>query len=200
MKFIVYCIHNLTRDHYYIGSSVQFEVRSKEHAYLLRCNKHHNPRLQRAWNKYGESSFSIQILEETEADDVVLRAQEQKWMDTLKSVGLTLYNLCPTTTRTTLGVKFGPRTAEVKQKIRLATLGKKRSAETKQKLSDLMLGNILHAMPHTEEAKRLMGDKKRGKIWVTDGVISRLIHKNELEQFVSAGFYRGFSRHKKLTS
>ena len=59
----IYCIENTTNHKTYIGSSKNIYQRLLKHFALLRHNKHQNPHLQSAWNKYGESSFRWYILE-----------------------------------------------------------------------------------------------------------------------------------------
>lgn len=55
----LYKIVNSVNEHYYIGSTKNLKYRwLKGHRYTLRNNTHCNIRLQRAWNKYGESAFS----------------------------------------------------------------------------------------------------------------------------------------------
>ncbi len=51
-----------------------------DHRCRLRKNIHHNPKLQTAWNKYGESSFSYMMLEQVEEREN-LTPREQFWID-----------------------------------------------------------------------------------------------------------------------
>ena len=51
-----------------------------EHRCELRKNIHHNPKLQRAWNKYGERSFIFIMIEKVD-DKSSLTKKEQFWMD-----------------------------------------------------------------------------------------------------------------------
>lgn len=59
----IYCIENTINHKTYIGSSKNIYQRLLKHFALLRHNKHENPHLQSAWNKYGESNFTWFILE-----------------------------------------------------------------------------------------------------------------------------------------
>ena len=47
----------------YIGSTVDVWRRYKEHRRDLRGKRHHTPKLQDAWNKYGQDQFSFYCLE-----------------------------------------------------------------------------------------------------------------------------------------
>jgi group I intron endonuclease len=60
----IYKITNTTNNKFYIGSSKQLNKRIIDHFSRLRNNTHKNKFLQRAFNKYGESSFKIEILEQ----------------------------------------------------------------------------------------------------------------------------------------
>jgi len=70
----------------YIGSSVNIRSRWGHHRWLLTNNKHHNYKLQMAWNAYGDESFIFEVLEETDE----IEAREQFWVD---SVWPLCYNL-----------------------------------------------------------------------------------------------------------
>jgi hypothetical protein len=59
----IYWIRNKTNGRFYIGSSSDCITRWNRHRYYLRRNKHYNAKLQRAWNKYGESDFTFELLE-----------------------------------------------------------------------------------------------------------------------------------------
>jgi group I intron endonuclease len=59
----IYCIKNTIDNRQYIGLSRDIRRRWNEHRSELRSNQHDNIYLQRAWNKYGEESFSFDIVE-----------------------------------------------------------------------------------------------------------------------------------------
>ena len=59
----IYRIKNIKNDKSYIGQCIdEVNYRWREHRNSLRRNKHINCKLQRAWNKHGESSFTIEII------------------------------------------------------------------------------------------------------------------------------------------
>ena len=60
----VYKILNTVDNKFYIGSSINIQKRFKGHTSALNKGIHNNQYLQRAWNKYGESSFAFIVLEE----------------------------------------------------------------------------------------------------------------------------------------
>ena len=59
----IYCIENLINHKKYIGLSVNIYKRWGDHKYALNNQKHANPYLQRAWNKYGKENFKFWIVE-----------------------------------------------------------------------------------------------------------------------------------------
>lgn len=60
---VIYRITNMSNGYYYIGSAESFERRRWQHKYDLKRGQHKNPRLQAAWNKYGEEMFVFEVIE-----------------------------------------------------------------------------------------------------------------------------------------
>ncbi len=58
----VYEIVNAVNGKRYVGATTNFSRRRNEHLSSLRRNVHTNPHLQCSWNKYGEQSFSINVI------------------------------------------------------------------------------------------------------------------------------------------
>lgn len=73
----IYCITNKITGNCYIGSSKFIYGRLMKHRSMLRGASHSNEYLQNAYNKYGESNFTIRLLEIT--SDLLIR--EQFWID-----------------------------------------------------------------------------------------------------------------------
>lgn len=109
----IYKITNVTNDQIYIGSTVNFNKRKREHFSSLNENKHCNKYLQRSFNKHGEENFKFEILEVIE-DKNKLIEREQHYLDTLKPQ----FNIC---------------------KIAGSQLGYRHSIETKKHLSSIRL-------------------------------------------------------------
>lgn len=62
--FGIYSIRHKATGKIYIGSTIKsFDYRKKKHFNKLKYNKHHNIKLQRAYNKYGKDAFEFCILE-----------------------------------------------------------------------------------------------------------------------------------------
>jgi group I intron endonuclease len=118
---------------FYIGSAVCLRIRWKDHRSDLRYNHHDNPKLQAAWNKYGEEAFIFDILELVLIPEM-LTAREQYWLDKLKPI----FNIAPTA-GSTLGVKHSPETRAKMSASRIGrpgtNLGRKFSPEVCAKMS-----------------------------------------------------------------
>ena len=97
----IYQIRNVINGKVYIGSTIRnFKVRWKEHRSELRSNRHHSRHLQNAWNKYGESNFSFEIVEyvTNNITERVLLNKEQSYFDNRKpeyNRSLTTYTTFP---------------------------------------------------------------------------------------------------------
>ena len=79
----IYEIHSKSSGKAYIGSALNLNDRWSEHLHNLRNGKH-NLALQNAYNKYSESDFEFNILEEI-ADPHDLVEREQYWINLKKS-------------------------------------------------------------------------------------------------------------------
>lgn len=85
----VYQIVNRVNQKLYIGSSKNLYQRLRKHFKLLECNKHDNPKLQHAYNKYGLHNFYFQIIEY--CCEQQQYAIEQYWIN--KFFGQNCYNI-----------------------------------------------------------------------------------------------------------
>lgn len=75
----IYKILNSVNGKFYIGSTKDFSVRWTRHLSDLRAGRHHSRYLQRSYYKYGEGSFSLIPIEETEN----LFERESFWINKL---------------------------------------------------------------------------------------------------------------------
>lgn len=148
----VYLITNLENGKAYVGSSVRLSRRLTGHRSDLRGNRHVNQKLQRAWNKYGESAFKFEVIEYT--DDANVRMREQHWIDQHLSNGTELYN----NSLSAEGNHGYQHSQATKEKIAAAQTGKRHSEETKLKMSEDRKGRV-----YTEERNRKVAEAKRGK-------------------------------------
>lgn len=66
IKCGVYKITCIPNGKIYIGSSKNIDKRWNEHIYELNNHRHCNMFLQEDWDKYGQSEFKFEVIEETE--------------------------------------------------------------------------------------------------------------------------------------
>lgn len=180
MKSGIYIITNWVNLKYYIGSSVDVGRRLFRHKNDLLKNKHDNSKLQRAWNKYGEESFTFEQVENCPEDSLVER--EQFWLDDMRAVELG-YNLSPTA-ESIRGIK---RSEETKQKMSESmknyfknnpdkyvgknnpNWGKNTSKEVKNKIANTLKKhytnnvNPFKGKKHSLESRKKMSDKLSGE-------------------------------------
>lgn len=158
----------------YIGSSIDIHCRWDRHLSLLNRNKHHSPKLQNHYNKYGKNDLVFSILVLCEQLDLIIT--EQYYLDTLKPY----FNTCKIAGNS-LGFKHSKETINKISLIRkkwheqyfnifgmhiTPCKGRiwKQSIETKKKRSVLMKGNTFAKNhKHSEESKQRMSIARKGK-------------------------------------
>jgi len=148
----IYLITCVPTGKIYVGSAANLKRRHYLHRWRLATNTHENKKLQRAWNKYGDSSFKFEVLEVVQNLQSLL-AVEQKWIDSLDAIK-TGFNICPTAGNS-LGRSFSD---ETKQKIGNANRGRTPSEETRRKIS---LANKGKTLTQTQRSK--LSASKKGK-------------------------------------
>lgn len=137
----------------YVGKTSSFLVRWRNHLNSLNIGKHYNQYLQRAWDKYGVSAFTFEVLIRLGEDD--LAWWESFYSSLLSSTDKRFgFNL-------TIPSKEGTHrhSEETKAKIGAAHRGKKLSDDHKAAVSRAQLGT-----KHSEEHKRKIGDSGKGKM------------------------------------
>lgn len=165
----IYSITNNKTKQFYIGSSHRIESRFIVHRRLLKKGLHHNRRLQRSYDRDGESSFVFECIEETSPENLL--RLEDIYLTKYWSSGL-LYNFSKYATAPMRGKTL---TTEQKKAIGIATsialrgkpsnaLGCKRSDEMKKRISETVKRKIASG-----EIRRIAWNKGMRK-----GVISQL--------------------------
>lgn len=208
----IYKITCTANGRFYIGSSNNCNRRWITHRRDLRGNYHHNPHLQSAFNKYGEGSFTFEVIETVELQ--ILFEREQYWLDTLRPFAPIGFNIgikadsgmrgrkASEETRAKLraarkGITF---TAERNLKISLAKKGVKRSPETCAKIGAASKGRKF-----TSERNGKIS-KANSKAWIVikpDGTEIAIInlqlfcHKYELDAPAMCTVANGRRKHHK---
>lgn len=130
----VYTITHIESGNVYAGSSVDLYKRLIKHRSDLNGNRHHSPRLQNAWNKYGACAFEMEVVEFVLSTSEVLKV-EQKWLDRLNPE----YNTCRTA-----GNRLGFKASEeTKSRISQALKGKTKSEGHIERMRLSCLGRVM---------------------------------------------------------
>ncbi len=176
----------------YIGSAVNLRDRKGSHWSKLCRNEHANPKLQNAWNKYGEQAFTFEVVEYVLP--MSLTAREQYWFHKLNPFDRKGFNIyreagSPLGTKQTpeqiekmrqtkLGRKQSPEhiknrtqqaigrkaSPEWVENNRQSHLGHKPTSETREKMSQVHLGHIRNlGYKHTIEAREHMRQAQFGR-------------------------------------
>lgn len=112
--FVVYAIVNTNNGKRYYGSSRGVRRRMWTHLLHLRNGTHHSIALQRAFVKYGEASFDVEILSEHQDHQSALRA-EQSALD-MHYGKLRCYNASPSAASPILEPVALERAAEARRR------------------------------------------------------------------------------------
>lgn len=152
MKSGVYKILCEANGKFYIGSSFNIDFRMRTHFRHLKNGNHINPHLQNSYNKYGESSFSVETLEECPVDQLL--EKEQYWLDETQSFERHIgFNNTQKADRPS-GYKH---TETAKKKMSLSKIGITQKKEHVEKRSKSLQGRVL-----TQEQKEKMSISKLG--------------------------------------
>jgi len=166
----IYIIENKITKKLYIGSSIDVLGRMKRHRFLLRRNRHHNPHLQRAFNKYGDNNFEFKEIKIIEDYNHLIFC-EQFFIDNFSSYK-NGYNMCPKAGNI-LGYKHTPETIV---KMKLVQKGCKngmwRHKYTPEEINAMRLrnkgsGNGMYGKTHTFAVRKRLSEFRKG-VEITD--------------------------------
>lgn len=168
----VYRITHVESGRYYVGSSVNIKNRWLTHRAELRGGYHGNIRLQNHWNKYGESAFTWQVLEEFKTLQDA-RQREQLIIDAERP----FLNMCQV-----VGAGSGAQvghvvSAETRAKISAAQKGKPRNPESVAKMAASRRGMVQSAETRRKRSLSMIG-KNKGRILKTHCVNGHLLSTN----------------------
>ncbi len=168
MKQGIYKITNVVNNKCYVGSTINADRRWNGHKRALKKQIHCNRYLQRAWDKYGEQSFTFEIIENV-LDKSRLIEREQYYLNTLKpeycirkiAVDSNAGLIWTTSSKKKLSKqRKGRKLSKIwKENISLSQTGKKHSEETKRKIGLAHKGIRL-----SEETKKKISIAKTGRL------------------------------------
>lgn len=190
----------------YIGSSMCLKYRIVRHFNELYKQIHPSKHLQNAYNKYGETAFRVEIIEEFEKECISkkeLLAVEQKYLDQLKPWDRKIgYNSCK--------IAGSPAkekiTEEHKQKIREHLIGRPVSEETREKLRKSHMGKKMSDESVEKMRKKKIGIKqseesieKRAKEYAFIGPDGKIYKGKNLKRFAEEHNLHRFNLNKVLS-
>lgn len=158
----VYGIRCVANGRIYIGSSVDVKRRFYLHRLDLRAERHHSPRLQNVWNKYGEAAFEFQVLEHVD-DLLFLLVREQCWIWRNEAVILN----CAPVAGSPLGIK---RTDEQKARMKASKQAHYATPEGKAHMEAMhakLRGRVVSAEERAMRSAALKG-KQIGRVWTDE--------------------------------
>lgn len=135
----------------YVGSAVSIYKRIIHHLHHLRKGTHHNVHLQRCFNKYGEESLEVSILEFNNRCLKELIPREQYYIDKLnpelnmlRIAGSPLGFKMPESAKQAISkaLKGKSKSEEHRRNTSLGKLGSKASLETRIKMSISANGGV----------------------------------------------------------
>lgn len=151
----------------YVGQSTNMRDRAGYHIRHLKCGSHTNKHLQNAWNKYGEGSFVIDVLERCPKSFDVLNEREIYWINKLDALargrgfniatgGSNGYSLggMPEGERAAILEKIAAKTRGRKTGKRAHNYGKRMTDEQRAKLSQARKEYYKHH-PHPNKGREM---------------------------------------------
>lgn len=172
---------------YYVGQTVDFARRKKEHLHELRKGNHYNEKLQRCFLKYGD--LQIELVEE--CLDEQLNEFEQWWLDEL--FGNDRVANTAVEARSNRGYRK-TEASRLKQSERQRgsknhMFGKQMAETVKAKIAAALLGENNHffGKQHSEKSKQLMRENAAGlrdevKRKIADALRGKTLPKGAVEK------------------
>jgi group I intron endonuclease len=182
---VIYRITCISNGKFYIGSTINRVKRWARHRRQLRDGTHPNKSMLASWQKYGESFFVFEVIEEV-PDAVALFAAEQKYLD-IYAGAEDCFNWARYAGAPMRGKK-GPETPnygkpvppEVRKKISESLSGEKHPLygkplplATREKLRQSNLAYPHKEYRHTEEAKKKISEAGKGRVPSLESRIKR---------------------------
>jgi len=170
----IYRIKNVENGKCYYGSSINLDIRGKQHFRKLREGSHSNPILQRSWNKYGEDSFVYEVIVILERD--CLLETETKFI----SIGE--YNISKNAKSPSLGLKRSPETrrkmseAAKKRGVSPATLEALHKGRAEKLLQEPKISREEQYRRHNEKRRQTPEQNREGLARIAEANRNRKVN------------------------
>ena len=157
--YMIYCVSN---NRAYIGSaSKSFKRRLSVHLSSLKNNRKCCPILQDCFNKYGEASLDVTIIESIIDKSIIIKRESYYLEFILKSTSDKKFfkkygmNICPYGS-STLGIKINP---EVVARLTAKKIGRKQTIEHIENTRKANIGRVM-----SEDTKIKISQSNKGKV------------------------------------
>jgi group I intron endonuclease len=156
----IYCVENLVNGKKYIGRTVNYDKRIRDHQNQLKKGINSCGILQKAWDKYREQDFKFYVIEICEREELNKKEKFyiKEWHSHVSEWG---YNISWGGNAFMEGRKH---TKKTKEKLSKLHIGKKCSEETRSKMSISQRGenNGFFGMRQSEDMKRGLSFLRQG--------------------------------------
>ena len=174
MKIVgIYKITNLIDGKIYIGQTVNYKKRKTSHLNSLKNGNHHNEHLQRAFDKYGEDSFKIELIKKCNIEE--LDKLERYYIRELDACNHDKgYNMMYG------GQRYRNFTKEVRLKMSEAGKGRKFTEEHKKRIGLAQKGRVIsrQSIEKAKETRKKLkvhcGEKNPNAL-ISDSVAKQII-------------------------
>lgn len=147
----IYTIIHRDSGRWYVGQSQDIGVRLSTHRTRLKSGTHHNAKLQRAWDKYGEDAFSFEVM--ILAPVWMLDDLEQAYLDDPET---SHFNIAKDSIAPARG---GKHTPESLARMRVAQKGHAVSQDTRDRISEAHRGRKMP--PRSKETRAKISEAAR---------------------------------------
>ncbi len=169
----IYSITNKINGKRYIGQTFDFNVRKNSHIARLSRGTHHNDVLNRAWVKYGQESFTFEVIETCAESE--LNERENYYIKKHNSmIGSDGYNLV------TGGRKYRKHSEYVRSKMSEAGKGRVFTEEHKKRIGLANIGKkmpleIIHRIREIKAERKSQWGEKNGNAAISDKTAQEII-------------------------
>lgn len=184
----IYRIVNKVNGKFYIGSSVNCNLRKRVHFSKLRNKKHDNDHLQKSFNLYGEDNFYFEIILELNFTAQIERFLEIIEKEYILKLNPTYNNtLCTSRPGTFKNKKIKHKTVRTKEEISLIMSQKTKehynslTPEQKAMKNKHKIGRIF-----TDETRKKLSEKAKQRKWsdevrkkISNSMTKKLTDKNQ---------------------
>lgn len=165
----IYKITCTANGKFYIGRTVDYRKRIRQHMNDMIRHDHKNPIIQGCYDKYGVDSFEFELIEPMDVDSETMIQREQELLD--RYIGT---ENCMNVNRSADVFCDVPFTEERRAKIAMARKGKKGKPKTEEQ--KLHMHNVMMGHKLSEETKRKISESHKGKKLSEE-------HKQKLRQY-----------------